>query len=133
MTKHTEIFFFLPELMKEKIIQNFQNKIFNLNKNDPAHEPRKEYYENKMEEELDLVESFAKSKNKRKRKFKNIDEKIEGFLDPRKTKMVIEFNNYEGASIKSIAVKKCNNIKVTTRFMSGKLLVCKTFFEELYL
>ena len=119
--------------MKEKIIQNFQNKIFNLNKNDPAHKPRKEYYENKMEEELDLVESFAKSKNKWKRKFKNIDEKIEGFLDPRKTKMVIEFNNYEAASIKSIAVKKCNNIKVTTRFMSGKLLVCKTFFEELYL
>ena len=37
--------------------------------------------------------------------------------------MVIEFNNYEAASIKSIAVKRRNNIKVATFFMSGKLLM----------
>ena len=59
-----------------------------------------------MEKELDSVESFAKSKNKRKRKFKNVDEKIAESQDPRKTKIVIEFNNHEAASIKSIAVKK---------------------------
>ena len=28
-----------------------------------------------MDEELDAVESFVKNKNKRKRKFRNIDEK----------------------------------------------------------
>ena len=28
-----------------------------------------------MDEELDAIESFVKNKNKRKRKFKNIDEK----------------------------------------------------------
>ena len=115
--------FFSPGLMKEEIIQNFQNKIFNLNKNDPTYEARKKCYENKMEEELDSVESFAKSKNKKKRKLKYVDEKIAESLDPRKTKMVTEFNNYEAASIKSTAVKKRNNIKVTTRFMSGKLLM----------
>ena len=104
MMKHTD--FFSRELVKEEIIQNFQNKIFNLNINYPAYEARKEYYENKMEEELDSVEPFAKSKNKRKRKFKNVDEKIEESLDPRKTKMVVEFNNYEAPFIKSIAVKK---------------------------
>ena len=114
---------FSPELMKEEIIQTFQEKIFALNKNDPTYEARKEYFENKMEEELDSAESFTKSKNKRKRKFKNVDEKIPESLDPRKTKMVIEFNDHEAASIKSIAVKKRNNIKVKTRFMSGKLLM----------
>ena len=56
-------------------------------------------------------------------KFKNLDRKIAEPLDPRKTKMVIEFNDPEAASIKSIAVKKCNNIKVMTPFMSGKLLM----------
>ena len=71
---------------------------------------RKEYYKNKMEEELDAVDLFEKSKNKWKIKFQNIDEKIEDCLDSRKTRMIIEFNNRESASIKSFAVKKKEEI-----------------------
>ena len=115
--------FFSPRYMKEEIIQTFQEKIRSLNKNDPCYNTRKEYYENKMEEELDAVDSFEKSKNKRKRKFQNIDEKIEDCLDPTKTKMIIEFNNRESASIKSFAVKERGNIKVISWFLSGKLLM----------
>ena len=37
--------------------------------------------------------------------------------------MIVEFNDHESASIKSFAVKKRNLIKVTSRFMSGKLLM----------
>ena len=36
--------------------------------------------------------------------------------------MVFEFNNRESASMKSFAVKKRNEINVTTWYMSGKLL-----------
>ena len=36
---------------------------------------------------------------------------------------MIDFNDRESASIKSFAVKKKNQIKVTSRFMSGKLLM----------
>ena len=63
--------------MKEEIIQTYQGKIFVLDKNNSTYETRKEYFPNKMDEELDAVESFKKSKNRRKRKFKDIDEKIE--------------------------------------------------------
>ena len=35
--------------------------------------------------------------------------------------MVVEFDDKESASIKSFAVKKRNEIKATTRFMSQKL------------
>ena len=45
-------------------------------------------------------------KKKKKRKFKDIDEKIAFHLDPRKTKMVVEFNGRESASIKSFEIKK---------------------------
>ena len=38
-------------------------------------------------------------------------------------KMITEFNDHEAASIRSIALKKRNNIIVTTHFMSGKLLI----------
>ena len=92
--------------MKEEIIQTYQGKIFALDKNNPTYEARKEYFQNKMDEEVDVVESFKKSKNRRKRKFKDIDEKIEECQEPRKTKMVVEFSNHESASIKSFAVKK---------------------------
>ena len=64
-----------------------------------------------------------KIKKQKKRNFKDIDEKITFCLDPRKTKMVVKFNDRESASIKSFAVKKINEIKVTTGFMSGKLLM----------
>lgn len=37
--------------------------------------------------------------------------------------MIIELNDLESASIKSFAVKKRNEVKVVTRFMSGKLLM----------
>ena len=43
--------------------------------------------------------------------------------------MVIEFNDFESSSVKTIAVKSNTNIKCTTRFMSGKLLM----FAELSL
>ena len=60
--------------MREEIIQTFQSKIFALNKEDPTYEARKEYFENKMDEELDTANSFEKSKNRMKRKFK-VDKK----------------------------------------------------------
>ena len=76
-----------------------------------------------MEEELDAVDSFEKLKNKRKRKLQDIDNKIEDCLDPRKTKRIFEFNNQKSALIKLFALKKRTNIKVTSCFMPGKLLM----------
>ena len=79
---------------------------------------------------------MKKNKHRRKRKFKNIDEKIADCLEPRKTKMIVEFNDRESASTKSFVVKKRSEIKVTTRFMSGKLpmfanLSPKSFIYEI--
>ena len=47
-------------------------------------------------------------------------------MDSRKTKILYEFSNQEPASIKSFAVKKVK-IKVTTRFLSGKMLMFAKF------
>ena len=38
--------------------------------------------------------------------FQNVEDKITQYLDPRKTKMIVDFNDGESASIKSFAVKK---------------------------
>ena len=105
--------FFSAAHLREEITQTFQSEIFALKKEDPTYVAWKEYYENKMDEELDAVDSFEKTKT-RKIKFKNIDEKITGCLDDRKRKMIAEFNDRESASIKPFAVKKKSEIKVTT-------------------
>ena len=57
---------------------------------------------------LILSKKIRKQKN---RKFKDIDEKITFYLDPRKTKMAVEFNDRESASIKSFAVKNKKAMK----------------------
>ena len=57
-------------------------------------------------------------------------------LDPRKTKVVVEFNDRESASIKHFAAKKRSQVKVTSCFMSVKLLMfaklsLKSFIYEI--
>ena len=66
--------FFLPEHLREEVIQNFQGKIIALNKNDPTYEARKGYYENAMKE-LNATESFKREKRGKKIKFQEIGEK----------------------------------------------------------
>ena len=62
-------------------------------------------------------------KGKKKRKFQDIDSKIASAVDSRNSKMILEFNKHESTSIKSLAVKKNDRVKVTTRFLSGKILM----------
>ena len=52
-----------------------------------------------------------------------IEDKIKSCNNLRKNRMILEFNDAQSASIKSIAVKNETSIKCTTRFMSGKLLM----------
>ena len=47
--------------------------------------------------------------------------------------MIIDFNDHESASIKFFAVKKKNEIKVTSRFMSGKLLMFAKLFLKSFI
>ena len=98
--------FFSPNLLREKISQTFQAKIFALNKEEIIYEARKNYYERKTAEELDAIDTYKKNKKVKKRKFKNVEDKITECLDLRKTKIIIDLNNRKLANIKSFAVKK---------------------------
>ena len=115
--------FFSPDLFREKINSKFDSKLFALNKNDPTYEARLKYLERQRDGNLDAVSSFEKNQKAKKRKFQTVEEKIAECADPRKTKMVTDFNDYEAVSIKSIAVKKKSVIRATTRFILGKLLM----------
>ena len=54
--------FFFPNLLREEISQTFQAKIFALNKEGITYEARKKYYERKMAEQLDAIDTYEKNK-----------------------------------------------------------------------
>ena len=89
--------FFSPALLREEKTQTFQSKIFALDKDEPMYAARKKCYENQMAEKLDAVDSFEKNKKAKKQEFKEI--KTTSHLVPRKTKMAVEFNDRESASV----------------------------------
>ena len=56
-------------------------------------------------------------------KFHDIDVKIEEAVNSNKTKTILELNFQESASIKSFAVKQSEQVKLTTKFLFGKMLI----------
>ena len=77
-----------------------------LNKDEPTYEARKKYYEKQRTEELDAVDSYEKNKKAKKRKFQDIDNKICYYLDARKTKKIVDFNDRVSASSLSLLKKR---------------------------
>ena len=62
-------------------------------------------------------------KTGKERKFQDIDAKIEEAINFNRTKMTLEFNCQESASIEPFAVKRSDQVKWATRFLSGKILM----------
>ena len=60
--------------MREEIEQEYTSKIMTLNKEDPAYQARKEYFENKRVEHLDAINAFEYSLKKIRKK-----DKISGY------------------------------------------------------
>ena len=118
--------FFTVDLLKEQIIADFNQKIENLDQHDPSYDLKYNRLAEKKDEELQAVEQYS-AQRKRKYQYKkvidSIENKIKNCDDIRKNKMVVEFNDHLSSSVKSIAVKSETNIKCTSWFMSGKLLM----------
>ena len=89
-------------MLREKVDSKFDSKLFALDKNDATYEVRLKYLERQRDESLVAVSSFEKNQKAKKRKFQTVEEKIAECANPRRNKMVIDFNDYEAASIKSI-------------------------------
>ena len=78
-----------------------------------------------LEIDLDSLECLRnKGKISKKRKVKDdFDERAESLLADRKVKTMINFEKNESSSIKSLIVKGQTNIKVSSRFIKGKMLM----------
>ena len=118
--------FFTKELLSQQIEGDFNEKIERLNLDDPYYFALYEDLIDKKNEELEAADTYFSKKRKRKCYYgtpNTIENKIKNCGDIRKTKMVIEFNELESSSVKTIAVKSQKNVKCSSRFMSGKPLM----------
>ena len=118
--------FFSLDLLRQQVERKYDRKRDKLDEDGLFYFSILESLNRKKEQDLEAIDCFAKKK-KRKHNTQTvidtIENKIKNCSDIRKSRMVIEFNEYQSSSVKSIAVKANNSIKCTTRFMSGKLLM----------
>ena len=116
--------FFSLDLLRQQVERKYDRKRDKLDEDGLFYFSILESLNRKKEQDLEAIDCFAKKK-KRKHNTQTvidtIENKIKNCSDIRKSRMVIEFNEYQSSSVKSIAVKTNTSIKCTTRFMSGKL------------
>ena len=119
--------FFLLIYSANKLKKNLTKKKEKFDQDDAFYNSVLEVIERKRDEDLEAIEALERKKKKRKMflspAIDSIDKKIKDCNDMRKNKMIIEFNHSKPSSVKTIAVKSNLNIKCTTHFMSGKLLM----------
>ena len=123
--------FFTIGLFKKQVEDEFEQKLEQLDVHDEFYPALLESITQTKNEKLEVIDGFFSKKKKtgcfqsyfNQKKLDFIEQQIEGSMDLRKNKMMIEFNDSESSSVKHIAVKSKNSIKCTTRFMSGKLLM----------
>ena len=63
--------------MREEITQEYTTKIMRLNKNQPTYQARKEYFENKVEENLDAIDTFELNLKKGRKKTQGNKKRIQ--------------------------------------------------------
>ena len=89
---------------------------------DPCAEANLHCTSQKRAKKMDSVESMI-AKAKRKKSFRDNDQKTIDHLKDVNNKMIIDFDCESSVSINSLAVNKTNVVKLTIRFFSGKMII----------
>ena len=110
------------EILENNINQEFDKKIALIKDDNPFKNARIAGLENEKETSIDSL-NCLKTKEKKFKKRKIKDLKIEHMLKNKKIKTMIDFDKNECNSIKSIIVKSDTNIDVTSGFIKGKMLM----------
>ena len=95
--------------MKEEVEDKYNGLVLAFDPFDPRYEARKYSPQSKKEIDLNSIESMSaheKRKNRKKKKFFEIEQKIQNVLKSKTNKMIVDFNCEESASIKLFPIKK---------------------------
>ena len=117
--------FVSSETLEKKINQDFNQELSEIKDNDPFKNIKINEITNRKEENLDALECLKKKEKRfKKRKVKDdFKDRKNSILHDKKIKTMIDFEENNSASIKSIVIKRSSNIKVSSRFIKGKMLM----------
>ena len=117
--------FVSSKILEDHIEKEYNDELFKIKDDDPYKDLRLNQLKNEKLTQLDAVECLKRQERKRKKRIKkdDLDLRTEKLLQDRKVKTMIDFEYNASNSIKSIAIKKNTNVKVTSRFIKGKMLM----------
>ena len=117
--------FVSSEILEKKINQDFDQELSEIKDNDPFRDIKINEITNRKEINLDALECLKKKEKRgKKRKLKDdYSDRKNSIIHDKKIKTMIDFEENNSASIKSLAIKKPTTVKVSSRFIKGKMLM----------
>ena len=117
--------FVSPELIKQNAEEKFNDKIAKLNREDPFYQVKYDTEKNNYLSQMEAAEQLINRKKKMKRKIDLTDysEHMQKVLKDLKVKNLIDFDRDQSASIKALSVEQNTKVKLTTRYLNGKMLM----------
>ena len=113
------------KLIEDSVNNKFTEKFHALDKNDRFYDIKLASLKSEMQEGLEAAKKLTNKRKNLKRKVEITDycERMDEVNKKKNVTSLIEFDQQNSNSIKAVMVKKNKNIKPTTRFLSGKMLM----------
>ena len=117
--------FISGKIVEDYVNDKFTQQFHKLDKNDPFYDVKLASLKQEEKEGLEAAKLLDEKKKKMKRRSTLIDyfDRIENAHQKTNVKSLIEFDHSHSNSIKAVITKQNTNIKPTTRFLSGKMLM----------
>ena len=116
--------FVRSEILEEQIKSEYEQRVAEVRDDDPFKNARLREIENDKNDSLNGLKLLkAKEKKSKKRRIHEINTRIGNALKNKKIKTMYDFDRSECNSIKSIVVKSSDTVKVSSRFIKGKMLM----------
>ena len=113
------------KLIEDSVNNKFTEKFHALNKNNQFYDIKLASLKNEQQEGLEAAKKLINKRKNLKRKVEITDysERMDEVNKKKNVTSLIEFDQQNSNSTKAVMVKKNQNIKPTTRFLSGKMLM----------
>ena len=116
--------FVRSEILEEQIKSEYEQRVAEVRDDDPFKNAHLRAIKNDKNDSFDSLKLLkVKEKKSKKRKIHKIDTQVNSALESKKIKTIYDFDRSECNSIKSIVVKSSDTIKVSSRFIKGKMLM----------
>ena len=117
--------FINSRVIADDINERYNNEMQKITPDDKFYSAKVRNIENRKRAETEALESFREKelKNHRRQGLNSYFDVLDKAKNDSKVKSVVDFSDQDVASIKATAIKKSDKVKITTRFMKGKMLM----------